>query len=242
MKPILWLLAVPLLFAADLPSGEKLLDLSVEKSGGAAAYARAKSVVMTGRVEMAGHDIGGPVTIYQKDGKAYTAIELPGIGKVEEGFDGSVAWESNSIQGPRVKEGEERALVARDSRISALSWWREIYTSAKTVGSEVVNGKAAWKVIATPKEGKPETMYFDKESGLLVRSAQVVTMAMGDIPAETELSDYRLVQGIRTPFTMTQKAMGQVMTMHFEKVTYNAEIPAERFELPAAVKALAGKK
>jgi hypothetical protein len=242
MKLIACLLAAPLLFAADLPSGDKILDLSIERSGGAAAYARVKSAVMTGTVEMMGHSIQGPVSVYQKDGKSYTAIDLPGIGKVEEGFDGTVAWESNSIQGPRVKDGEERAMVARDAKVSSLSSWREIYSSAKTVGSEDVNGKPAWKVIATPKEGKPETMYFDKESGLLVRSSQVVAMAMGEIPVEAELSDYRVVQGIRTPFTMTQKAMGQVMTMHFDKVTYNAEIPADRFDLPAAVKALADKK
>jgi hypothetical protein len=186
--------------------------------------------------------------MFQKDGKSYTAIDLPGIGKVEEGFDGKVAWESNSIQGARIKEGEERALVARASRLSILDIWREFYTSAKTVGSEDVNGKPAWKVEMTPKEGKPETLYFDKESGLMVRSTQTVTMAMavtmamGEIPVESEVSDYRVVDGIKTAFTMTQKAMGQVMVMHFDKVTYNAEIPPDRFDLPAAVQALADKK
>ena len=59
---------------------------------------------------------------------------------------------------------------------------------------------------------------------------------------ESEVSDYRVVDGIKTAFTMTQKAMGQVMVMHFDKVTYNAEIPPDRFDLPAAVQALADKK
>jgi len=242
MKFLACLFAVPLLIGADLPSGEKVLQTSVEKSGGAAAFAKVKSVVMTGTVEMAGHNIKGPATMFQKDGKSYTAIDLPGIGKVEEGFDGKVAWESNSIQGARIKEGEERALVARSSRLSILDTWHEFYTSAKTVGSEDVNGKPAWKVEMTPKEGKPETLYFDKESGLLVRSTQTVTMAMGEIPVESEVSDYRVVDGIKTPFTMTQKAMGQVMVMHFDKVDYNAEIPSDRFDIPAAVLALADKK
>ena len=236
------LLAAPLLFAADLPSGEKILALSLEKSGGAEAFARVKSATLTGTVEMAGHNITGPFTLYQKDGKSYTAIELPGIGKVEEGFDGAVAWENNSLQGARIKEGEERALVARASRTSILDSWRDFYTGAKTVGSENINGKPAWKVEMTPKEGKPETMYFDKESGLLVRSSQVVAMAMGEIPVESELSDYRIVDGIKTAFTTTQKAMGQVMIMHLDKVRFNAEIPGGQFDLPAQVKALADRK
>jgi hypothetical protein len=36
--------------------------------------------------------------------------------------------------------------------------------------------------------------------------------------------------------------MGQVMVMHFDKVAYNTEIPDGRFDLPAAVKALAERK
>jgi hypothetical protein len=242
MKLLACLLAAPLLFAADMPSGEKILQLSLEKSGGAAAFARVKSGVMTGSVEMAGHNIKGPLTLFQKDGKSYTEIELPGIGKVEEGFDGSTAWESNAIQGARIKEGEERALVVRASHISLLDSWREFYTSAKTMGSEDVGGKPAWKVEMTPKEGKPETLFIDKESGLMVRSTQTVAMAMGDIPVEAEMSDYRTVDGVKTAFTLTQKAMGQVMVMRFDKVTYNAEIPTERFNLPASVQALADKK
>jgi hypothetical protein len=56
------------------------------------------------------------------------------------------------------------------------------------------------------------------------------------------MSDYRTVDGIKTPFTMTQKAMSQVMVMKFDRVTYNAEIPASTFDPPASVKALAARK
>src|SRR5215472_2679963 len=129
----------PLLFVsvarpAEMPSGESLLQISLQKSGGAEAFAKARNAVLTGKVEMAGRNIGGPVEIYQEDGKSYTAINLPGIGKVEEGFDGQTAWEMNSLQGPRVKDGEERAAVVRNSRMSVLDGWRDFYSSAKTVG------------------------------------------------------------------------------------------------------------
>jgi outer membrane lipoprotein-sorting protein len=65
---------------------------------------------------------------------------------------------------------------------------------------------------------------------------------MGDIPVEAGFSDYRLVDGIQTPFSMVQKAMGQSIDMHFDKVTYNAEIAADRFALPPAVRALVEKR
>jgi len=41
-----------------------------------------------------------------------------------------------------------------------------------------------------------------------------------------------VVDGIKTPFTLTQKAMSQTIVMRFDKVQYNASIPAGRFDLP----------
>jgi hypothetical protein len=242
MKLLSAFLVAPLLFAADLPSAEKLLQLSLERSGGAQALAKAKNAVMTGTVEMAGHNITGPVELYQDGSKSYTVIELPGIGKVEEGFDGETAWEMNALQGARIKDGEERANIERSSKISVLSSWRDYYKQARTTGSEDVEGKPAWKVEMTPKEGKPETFYFDKDTMLLVRTTATVATPLGEIPVEAMMGDYRVVDGIKTPFTMTEKAMSQVIVMKFDKVQYNAPIAADRFDLPPAVKALAAKR
>jgi zinc protease len=242
MKLISAFLVAPLLFAADLPSADKLLQLSLERSGGAQAIAKAKNAVMTGTVEMAGHNITGPVELYQDGSKSYTVMNLPGIGKMEEGFDGETAWEMNALQGARIKDGEEKANIERSSNISVLSSWRDYYKQAKTIGSEDVEGKPAWKVEMTPKEGKPEMFYFDKDTMLLVRTTATVATPLGEIPVEAMMGDYRVVDGIKTPFTMTEKAMSQVIVMKFDKVQYNVPIAADRFDLPPAVKALAAKR
>jgi len=242
MKFLSAFLLAPLLFAADLPSADKLLQLSLERSGGALALAKAKNAVMTGTVEMAGHNITGPVELYQDGSKSYTVIDLPGIGKVEEGFDGETAWEMNALQGARIKDGDEKAAIERSSKISLLSSWHDYYKQGKTVGSEDVEGKPAWKVEMTPKEGKPETFYFDKNTMLLVRTTATIATPLGEIPVDALMGDYRVVDGIQTPFTLTQKAMSQVIVMKFDKVQYNAPIAADRFDLPPAVKALAAKR
>jgi hypothetical protein len=227
--------------AADLPPGDSLLARCLMKSGGAEAYAKVKSATMTGRVEIVGRNITGPVSVFQQGDKTYTVIELPGIGKVEEGFDGTTAWETNALQGPRIKDGEEKAATVRASRLNLMGSWREYYKDARTVGEEDVEGKPAWKVELTPKEGKPETFFFDKASAMLVRITQTVSSAMGEIPVDVSLSDYRPVGGIETPFTIIQKAMSQVMAMHFEKVEWNPVLPASRFDPPATVQALIAK-
>ena len=236
------LISPAFVLAADLPSGESLIERCIEREGGAQALKRADSAIMTGTVELVGHNISGPLEMYQQGEKAYTMIELAGIGKLEEGFDGEIAWESNVLQGSRIKEGEELAATKRASRVSVLSDWKQYYKSAVTVGSEDVGGKPAWKVAMTPTEGGVEHFFFDRDSGLMVRMTQTLATAMGDIPIEMTMGEYRVVDGIETPFLMTQTAMSQIMAMHIDKVTYNPTMPKGRFDLPADIKALAAKK
>lgn len=242
MKLLCSLLVASLALAADLPSGDSLLDRSIERSGGADAYAKAGSVVMTGTVEIVGHNISGSVSIYQQGEKSYTVIDLPGIGKAEEGFDGDVAWEANALQGARIKDGAEKAAFVRMSRANLLSSWRKYYKTARTLDAEDVEGKPAWKVELTPNDGPPEMFYFDRESSLLVRVTQTMATAMRDIMFDAFMSDYRLTDGIRTPFLLTEKVIGQTLAMHFDKASYTTALPDDRFDLPAPVKALVEKR
>lgn len=231
-----------LAFAADLPLGEDLLRNFIERSGGTDAYARAKSVEMTGTVEIAGRNIGGKVSMVEEGKKSWTSMELPGIGKIEIGFDGDTAWENSALQGPRIIEGQEKSAMERSSSFALATSWRNEYKSVRTTGEEAADGKPAWKVEMTPKDGNVENFDFDKESGMLVRIATVMSSPLGEIPTDMVLSDYRPVDGIRTPFVMTQNAMGQSIVMKFDKVVYNAPVEPGRFDPPDAVKALLAKR
>jgi hypothetical protein len=247
MRSLLLVLSAVSCFAADLPSADSLLKKSMAAMGGEAALARVKGSVLSGTVEMAGGSLTGPVVMYGSGGKQYVAIELPGVGKIEEGFDGETAWEMSALQGVRIKDGAERELAVRGAKMSPLSDWQEFYTDAKTVGEEPVDGKPAWKIVMTPKTSeaktaKPETFYLDKESLLLVRTTMTMTMALGEIDVDESIGDYRPVNGIQTPFRMVQKAMNQVLTMKFDKASYDAEIPAGRFDLPPAVKTMVERR
>jgi hypothetical protein len=225
-----------------MPSGESLLERYIEKSGGADAYAKAKNMSMTGTVEMAGRNISGTVTILEEGEKSYTSMDFPGIGKVEEGFDGETAWEDSALEGPRILEGDEKAAAKRAATLALITSWRQVYKEAHISGEAEVEGKPAWKVDMLPREGKPETFFFEKDSGLLVRISAVLSTAMGEIATEATMSDFRPVNGILTPFTQTEKAMSQTIIMHFDKIAYNAEIPGARFNLPESVKAKRDRK
>jgi hypothetical protein len=238
---ILTTAAVSLIFAADPPSGESLIQRYIDKSGGAQAYAKAKNLSMSGKVEMEGRNISGTVTIMEEGRKTYTVMEFAGIGKVEEGYDGDTAWEDSALQGPRLLDGDEKAAAKRAATLAVITAWREVFSAAKTIGPADVEGKPAWQVEMTPKEGKPETYFFERDSGLLVKTSAVLATAMGDIATEATMSDFRNVNGILTPFAITEKAMSQTVVMRFDKIAYNAPIPSDRFDPPSTVKSLRKK-
>ncbi|MBI3698612.1 MAG: hypothetical protein HY238_27695 [Acidobacteria bacterium] len=222
------------------PKAEAILDKYLEVTGGKAAYARLTNQVSTGAMEFVGKGIKATLTSYKaKPRKSYNIIEIEGIGKIEQGADGEIAWEKSAIQGPRVKEGEEKAAALRDAAFNAP--WREQYTKAELAGAETIGDQACYKLVLTPNEGKPEARYYDKKTNLLVKVTKTVKSPMGEIPAEILLSDYKTVDGILIPHKVTQRAISQEFVIVLDKIQHNVEMPPDRFEPPADVKALAAK-
>jgi len=163
--------------------------------------------------------------------------ELEGIGKIESGSDGEVAWENNAMQGPRVKQGVEKADAFRDATFNAALYWRKLYTKAETVGTETVTGHECYKVVLTPLEGNPTSHFYDKKSGLLIKTAAKRTTQMGEIEAEGFVDDYRPEGDVVAAHKLTNKFAGQEILITVEKVEFNSDLAKDRFDLPDEVKA-----
>ncbi len=76
-------------------------------------------------------------------------------------------------------------------------------------------------------------LYFDQQSGLLVRQVRYARTAAGALPTQVDYSDYREVAGVKMPFrVMTTWADGRTLTQLTE-VQPNAPIDAAKFAQPA---------
>jgi zinc protease len=225
-----------------LPQAGAILDKYIEATGGRAAYEKLHSEVRSGSMELVGKGITFKMTLYRAaPSKSYMVLEVPGVGQMEEGTDGQVAWSRSAVQGPRVKEGDERALALLAAAFNADLRWRDLYKSAETQGSEEVNGQSCYKVLITTKEGLQQTRYYDKKSGLLVKAAMIAKTQMGEIPTESLLSDYKSVDGILIPHKTFMKVLGQEIVMTLDSLKTNVEIEESRFQAPEEIKALLGK-
>lgn len=237
------LLSAGALYAADeLPKGETILDKYIEATGGKAAYEKVKSDISTGTMTFVAMGLKGAMVSYaQAPDKRLVEVSLEGIGKISEGVAGGMAWSMSAMQGPRVKEGDEKAESLRQARYNADLNWRDIYKSAETTGSETVDGADCYKVVLTSKDGKTTTRWYDKKTGLITKMSMSQKSPMGEIQVEIFPSDYRKEGDILMPHKVLSKLAGQELSMTIDKVEQNASIPPEKFEPPAEVKALMKK-
>ena len=68
-------------------------------------------------------------------------------------------------------------------------------------GIERVNGRDAYLVIGTPQGDLPERLYFDTQTGLLLRKATALLTFAGNSPFEVNYSDYRDTgSGVKFPY------------------------------------------
>ena len=230
--------------AADLKTGDAVLDNYVEVTGGAASYAKIHNMVMKGSMGMPAMGLKGALTIYAAEpNKVSLVTDLAGVGKITEGSDGTNAWSHSAMQGPQLKKGEELADSLREALFHKETEWRTVYKSAELTGVEDLDGKAVYKVILTPKTGAPETQYYEKATGLMIRHQSVRKTAFGAIPVDVTVGGYRKECGsVTLPHSMMQSVAGQKIEMNVDSVECNNELPADAFQPPAEVKALINKQ
>jgi hypothetical protein len=237
--PVLLVATASAATADDLPAAAEVLDAYVEATGGKAAYDKIDNRVTHATLESPGQGIALDLTIYAaKPGVNYTIIESELTGTITKGTDGEIVWENSATLGPQIKEGQEKTDFLRESRFDKLAAWRELYPEVECVGVEPVDEKPAHKVVATPADGKPQTLWFDQASKLLVKFEFISESPMGTIPLENYLSDYRAVDGLLLPHLARIVVLGQERVVTTESIEQNVDLPADRFDLPGEIRAL----
>jgi len=228
--------------ADDLPKADTILDKYVEVTGGKANYQKHHTEISKGSLTLAAMSLKGDVTSYRAEpDKSLTEVDLAGMGKVREGSDGKVFWSLNPMMGPHLKDGAEKSQAALSARFNAELNWRDVFKGAKTTGTDTVDGKDCYKVELTPADGSPITQCYDKASSLLVKMTMTSQSPMGEQTVDSFPTDYRKEGDILMPHKIKQVLGGQEIVITIDSVTFNAEIPADKFAVPDEIKALVAK-
>jgi hypothetical protein len=90
--------------------------------------------------------------------------------------------------------------------------------------------------------GQKVRLYFEQESGLLVRMVRYTNLPYGFITTEMDYTDYRDVGGIKIPFRITKTWVDGRSIVKLDSVQVNVPIEAAKFSKPAAPKEPTGAK
>ncbi len=228
---------------AALPPADSVLEKYLEATGGREAHEGVRNAVTEGTMEMPAQGIALQVTVWvARPNLSYTRTDSEVTGRIEKGSNGTVVWEKSVMAGPRVLEGQEREDYLRESALDKHLRWRDFYESGEVTGIEDVAGRSCWVLVLKSKGGKPQTLYVDRESGLISKVAMTLDTPMGSVPVETTLEDYREAEGIRSAFRAHTKIVGQERVMTVKSIRRNVDVPPGLFALPAEIEELVAKK
>jgi hypothetical protein len=221
--------------SAALPTVDAVLEKYVKAIGGREAVQKINSRVSKGTFELASlAGVKGQLEVYEKaPNKQVSFINIPGIGEEAEGFDGAVAWELEPDSGVvHEKTGLELASARREADFYEDLRFKELYTRLTLKGIEKVGAAQAYVLEAVPAEGSAEHFYFDTQTGLLLRRDSVQEGEEGRRATEEYFSDYRVVDGIKLPFTIHEVSPGMDFIIKLSEIKHNVAIDDTKFNKP----------
>jgi hypothetical protein len=77
------------------------------------------------------------------------------------------------------------------------------------------------------------TLFFDKQSGLLLRELRYSNSPIGRVPTQIDFADYRDVDGIKLPFRMTYAWLDGRDSIVLNEIRTNVPVDDAKFGKPA---------
>jgi hypothetical protein len=221
--------------AVALPALDDILAKHLQAVGGKEALEKITSRSMKGSFDLEAFGVtGAPVERYSKaPNKSAMKIDIPGFGVVTQVFDGSTGWDSTPMTGLRELSGAELAQMKRGSDFYADLNYKKYYAKMDVKSKEKVGSYETYVVEATPTEGSPEKLYFDVNTGLLVRRDAEEETPQGKMQFETYVDDYKVVDGVKIPHMIKRVNPAMTMVIKFTEVKNNVEIDEAKFNKPS---------
>ena len=212
------------------PPADQLLDKYITAIGGAEALEKVASRLEKGTLMAFGgqHFL---VDVYSKaPDKRLSVMHLPN-GDSLTAFDGTQGWLSVPGRVHRMTAAENAA-----ARIDADLYFplhvKTLYEKFRVNAGEKIDGHDTY-LVAGLKEGQPPLrLYFDRESGLLLRLVRYAETPLGRNPTQIDYSDYRQTNGLKIPFRWTLSRPGNQFTIQVEQLQQNVPVDDARFAPP----------
>ncbi|MFW6131095.1 MAG: hypothetical protein ACOC5F_00670 [Candidatus Aminicenantaceae bacterium] len=216
-------------------NAKDIIEKFIDAQGGREALAAVKDSTISGSMQIIQMGIEGQIAMYQKEpNKMRMEMEFMGMTQVQA-YDGETGWYINPQTGATEEMTDEMASEIRRDAIgnSALLYPEKFGITYEYKGTETIEGKDYLAVEQTFDDGNRVSMYIDPESYLLYKTKGKSLNQMGvEVETESVLSDYKKVEGIMTPHSITIYQDGEeFLTMDITEVDYNTGLKDSFFKM-----------
>jgi len=139
---------------------------------------------------------------------------------------------SMSQMGNNIPVTEEmKASLAAETYVVSEMAYKDSGFSLELQGVEKVNGKDTYAVNVTDPAGETTTNFYDVETGLKVQTTQTVKSPQGEMVMATSLGDYKEVNGVLLPHTLSVPLSPQMKAnLSIEEIMINEPVEDSVFE------------
>jgi photosynthetic reaction center cytochrome c subunit len=224
--------------APGAPSADQVFDKYLQAVGGTEKAAAITSIVFKGTYQ--GYaEPKAPVDIFVEAPNQRTMIVHTDGGDRTTTCDGSHGW----MAAPAADKpfpvttytNGDLDGVRLDAVVSFPAGIRQAITKP-LVGSSSIDDKDVFVVQGTANGGRSSIkLYFDKQSGLLVRQVRYADTIIGQVPVQVDYSDYRDVApaGVKLPFHVITTWTDGRSDVQLSSAETNVAIDAARFNQPS---------
>jgi photosynthetic reaction center cytochrome c subunit len=216
---------------AQTATVDQILEKYVAAIGGADAMKKVTSRVMTGKILAGGSET--PIQVITKAPNMRVSITHNSTGDSFTAFDGTAGWLGSTGHAAREMSAAESAASGLDAEFYLGLRVKELFPQLRRGRPETVTG-AECEVVNGTAPGRPAIrLYFDKNSGLLLRMVRYADTPMGRNPTQIDYADYRDADGVKIPFRWTLSRPNARFTIQIAEVKSNSPVDDGRFARPA---------
>jgi photosynthetic reaction center cytochrome c subunit len=213
----------------NLPSADQILDKYLAAVGGADALMKVKSRIQKGNLEAGG--IQFPIEVYSQGPDKRISISHPQGGESVTAFNGEVGW-LTIRNGIHMMTGSEREAARIDAQLYFPARVRQLYKEFHVRPGEELDGHQTYMVMAKDANLPALRLYFDQQSGLLVRQMRFAETPLGRNPTQIDYADYKEIDGVKIPYRWMLTRPNGSFTIKVDQVQQNVPIDEKLFVPP----------
>lgn len=146
-------------------------------------------------------------------------------------YNGKQAWAADRntrvLTGIDAQDAELAAQFYRNLRL------KDQYGMARTFRKDKLDDHDVYIVRAALKGRRfSDLLYFDANSGLLLRRTTFTRTVLGQIPMEVDFDNYQAVNGVKVAMDMTQSSPNGITKVHLDQVQFNVPVEDAKFAMP----------